>query len=410
MTETTEKEAGRGNVSLENLTERIQSAVNYCFDCNRCTNVCPLSHLAIFSPRQLINDISFLSLKEALRNNNIWRCLTCGQCNVYCPMTKDKEGVNIPELILELRKGAKDFEYEAEKIAQCETHEGMFPLITKMQVESPTPTNKLDFLENSGLKTVKSGEIAYFVGCLPIMEDVLFYLDITYTNSAKAIIGLLNEGGITPVVLNEKCCGHDILWGQADTETFKALAEYNVNLYRDAGVKTVIVGCAEGYRTWKFDYPKITKNFDFEVKHISEYLLEHDILEGLRFSQELDVKVTYHDPCRLGRMGDGLYDAPREIIRKIPGVELIEMENTKQDAKCCGVSAFSGCNEYTRILRKNRLEEAVRTGADYMLVSCPKCLSHFTCYLQEPGLTEKEKKEIKIMDLNSFLGKLLYLT
>jgi Fe-S oxidoreductase len=244
------------------------------------------------------------------------------------------------------------------------------------------------------------------------MEDILFKLDMKYTNIAKSIIGLLNEGGIKPVVLNEKCCGHDILWGKADFESFKELAEYNIELYRDAGVKTIIVGCAEGYRTWKIDYPKIIEDFDFEVLHFSEFLLKHDILDDLRFPQELDVKVTYHDPCRLGRLGDGLYDAPREVIRQIPGVEFIEMENIKEDANCCGVSAFSGCNEYTRILRKNRIEEAISTGADYLLVACPKCLSHFNCYLQEPTVKNdrKKKKQIKIMDIASFLGELLYLT
>ena len=412
MTETKEEVEPNAKDSLTRITDKVKNSISYCFNCNRCTNVCPLSHLDIFSPRQLINDLSFLSLNEALENNNIWRCLTCGQCNYYCPMTKEQEGVNIPELILELRKAAKDFESEEEKIEQCETHDGMLTLTTQMQVKNPMSPKKLDFLENSGLQTKKSGEIGYFVGCLPFMEDILFKLDMKYTNIAKSIIGLLNEGGIKPVVLNEKCCGHDILWGKADFKSFEELAKYNVELYRNAGVKTIIVGCAEGYRTWKIDYPKIIKDFDFEVLHFSEFLLKHNILDDLRFPQELDVKVTYHDPCRLGRLGDGLYDAPREVIRQIPGVEFIEMENIKEDANCCGVSAFSGCNEYTRILRKNRIEEAISTGADYLLVACPKCLSHFNCYLQEPTVKndKKKKKQIKIMDIASFLGELLYLT
>lgn len=413
MTETKDELKSNAKESLTKITERVKSSINYCFNCNRCTNVCPLSHLDIFSPRQLINDLSFLSLEEALKNNNIWRCLTCGQCNEYCPMTKEQQGVNIPDLILELRKVAKEFDYEADKIAQCETHDGMFSLITQMQVKNPTAPKKLDFLTDSGLKTAQSGETAYFIGCLPFMEDILFNLDIKYSNIAKSIIGLLNEGGIKPVVLNEKCCGHDILWGQADFESFKALAEYNVNLYRQVGVKSIIVGCAEGYRTWKIDYPKIIDNFDFEVLHFSEYLLEHHILDNLRFPQELDIKVTYHDPCRLGRLGDGLYDAPRTIIEQIPGVDLVEMEHNREDANCCGVSAFSGCNEYTRVLRRNRVEEAIKTGAEYLIVACPKCLSHFNCYLQEPTVRKSEqnkKKQIKVMDIASFLGELLYLT
>ncbi|TXT67096.1 MAG: hypothetical protein BAJALOKI1v1_180001 [Promethearchaeota archaeon] len=397
--------------SIDEIINKIKKSINYCYNCNRCTNVCPLSHLGIFSPRNLINDLSFLSIQEAMERNNIWLCLSCGQCNTYCPMTNEKEGVNIPQLILDLRIITKEEAIEQEKVAQCETHDGIFSTIARLQADNPLPPNKLDFLNDSNLKISQSGSIAYFVGCLPILEHTLYRLNINYVNSAKTIIGLLNEGGIKPVVLNEKCCGHDILWGKADEITFKKLAEYNVELYRKAGVKTIIFGCAEGYRTWKYDYPKYIEDFEFEIVHFSEFLLENQILDNMRFPQSEEVTVTYHDPCRLGRLGGGLYDAPRKLIELLPEVKLIEMKNIREDALCCGVSAFSGCNEYTRVLRKNRIQEAIDTGAEYMLVSCPKCLSHFECYLQEPSLNhnQKERKnKIKIMDLAAFIGKLLY--
>jgi Fe-S oxidoreductase len=114
----------------------------------------------------------------------------------------------------------------------------------------------------------------------------------------------------------------------------------------------------------------------------------------------------------LGRLGDKLYEAPRNLIESIPGVELIEMENIKDDASCCGVSAFSGCNEYTRFLRRSRIEEAVETGADYLLVPCPKCLTHFNCFLSEPSENMKHKKlkdKIRVVDLASFIGELLFM-
>ncbi|MBD3193703.1 MAG: hypothetical protein GF317_01510 [Candidatus Lokiarchaeota archaeon] len=397
---------------IDQVLEKVKKAANYCYNCNKCVNVCPLSALDVFNPRNLISDLTFLPLEEALNNNNIWLCLSCAQCTTYCPMTNEGEGVNIPELILELRKIAKTLDFETEKIAQCETHDGIFPVIAQIQAENPNPPDKLSFLEGTGLKTTSSGELAYFVGCLPIMEDVIYRFDVDYTNSAKSIIGLLNEVDIKPVVLNEKCCGHDILWGKADTSTFQSLAEYNLSLYKNAGVKTIIFGCAEGYKTWKFDYPKYIDNYEFEIFHITEYLLKENIIENLRFPQELDLKVTYHDACRLGRLGDGLYDAPRELIKRIPGVELIEMENIREDARCCGVSAFSGCNEYTRILRQERINEAYETGADYLLVSCPKCLTHFNCYLNEPSMNSKQKeikKKLVIKDIITFIGELLFL-
>ncbi len=413
MTEskTKEKDVSRDPAVLK-MIDQVKASANYCYNCNRCVTVCPISHLGIFSPRDLINDISYLSIEEALEKSNIWQCLTCGQCSIYCPMTTNNVGVRIPELILELRKVFGKHQSQIDNLMVCETHNGIFPLISQIMAENPLPPDKLSFLSDKGLKFKSEGEIAYFIGCLPLMEDILHDLHVQYTDAAITVIGLLNSADITPVVLNEKCCGHDILWAKGDTETFKKLAEFNVNLYREAGVKTIIVSCAEGYRTWKIDYPKIIEDFDFEVLHFSEFLLKEKIMDTLRFPQEDKVKVTYHDACRIGRLGGKLYDAPRKILTKIPGVELIEMENIKDDAQCCGVSAFSCCNEYTRVIRQNRIQEAVNTGAEYLIVPCPKCLSHFNCFLSEPSLDETHqqlKEKIKIIDLATFLGKRLFL-
>ncbi len=395
-------------VDKEKILKKIATAVNYCYNCNRCVIACPLSQLDTFYPRDLINDLNFLSLEDALEKNNIWQCLTCGYCMVYCPMTKDGEGVNIPELILELREISKNQVKQVERILQCETHDGMFPLISQIMANNPQPPDKLEFIEENNLQVKQFGELAYFVGCLPLMKDVLYRSEIDYIGTSKTIISLLNENGVEPVVLNEKCCGHDILWGKGDIENFKKLAEYNVKLYKDAGVKTIIVSCAEGYRTWKYDYPRYVDGCDFEILYFAEYFLKENILENVRFPQDQTIKVTYHDACRLGRLGGKVYDAPRELIKQLPNVELIEMKNNRDEANCCGVTAFTGCNECTRVLRQDRIHQAIETGASYLLVPCPKCLTHFNCFLTEPG--NPKKKKIEVMDLANFIGKLLLIS
>jgi heterodisulfide reductase subunit D len=395
-----------------NIIEIVSSMANYCYNCNRCVNVCPLSHLGIFFPRNFVSDLIFSLLDNVLKKNNIWNCLTCGQCTIYCPMTKENTGVRIPDLILELRKASFHDLTEQTKMTQCETHDGMFELIPKLQASKYIHPNKLSFLKETQIKTSESGEIAYFIGCLPLMEDMLYKFGIVYTDVAKTILSLLNGADIIPVVLNDKCCGHDALWARGDFETFKKLAKYNVQLYRDAGVKKIIVGCAEGYRTWKYDYPKVIKDFDFEVLHFSEYFFQEKILESVRFPRIKNIKVTYHDSCRLGRLGGKLYDPPRQMIRKIPGVELIEMENIKDDANCCGVVGFLNCNEYSHLLRQNRIKEAIETGAEYLIVPCPKCLTHFNCYFNEPYINKNAKESkngIEVIDLARFIGKFLFL-
>ena len=401
-----------GEKDIAEMIKKVRFSANYCYNCNRCVSVCPLAHLGIFSPRNLVNDLAYLPIDEVLERNNIWECLTCGQCTIYCPMTKDNVGVRIPELVLELRKMYRNDETQVEKLAACETHDGIFPLIANIMSNDSISPNKLEFLEGSGLKTTNKGEIAYFIGCLPLMGDIIYNFEVNYIDTVKTIVSLMNDAEITPVVLNEKCCGHDILWAKGDIEIFKKLAEYNVQLYKDAGIKTIVVSCAEGYRTWKFDYPQYIDDFDFEVLHFSEFFIREKILDHVRFPQVSKVKVTYHDACRIGRLGGKLYDAPRELLKQIPEVELIEMENIKDDANCCGVSAFSCCNEYTRVLRQNRINEAVNTEAEYLVVPCPKCLTHFNCYLHEPSLDESHrqlKEKITVIDLAAFIGKRLFL-
>ncbi|MFX1388504.1 MAG: heterodisulfide reductase-related iron-sulfur binding cluster [Promethearchaeota archaeon] len=229
-----------------------------------------------------------------------------------------------------------------------------------------------------------------------------------YYQIPKSVIGLLNQNDITPVVLSEeKCCGHDSLW-RGDIDTFKKLAEYNVKLFKDAGVKTLIFSCAEGYNTWKNEYSKLFNSddeFNFEIYHISEYILKENLLEEITFPSFDKIKVTYHDPCRLGRLSN-VFDAPREVLNLIPSVELIEMEDTRQDAECCGVNAYISCNQDSKKLQEKKVKQAIATGAEYLVTACPKCVAHLNCYLNE---NRELKNEIKIIDLTSFLGKILYL-
>ncbi|MHA2326216.1 MAG: FAD-dependent oxidoreductase [Promethearchaeota archaeon] len=213
-----------------------------------------------------------------------------------------------------------------------------------------------------------------------------------YPEIPRSVIGILNQNDIIPVVLpEEKCCGHDALW-RGDTETFKTLAEYNVKLFKDAGVKTLIFNCAEGYYTWKFEYPALfkgTEAFDFDIYHITEYILNEKLLEDISFPS-------------LGHV----FDAPRDVLKQIPAVNLIEMEDTMLDAECCGVSAYISCNEDSKKLQEKKILQAIDTGADYLITACPKCLAHLNCYVNEH---RDLRDKIQIIDIVSFLGKLLFL-
>ena len=260
------------------------------------------------------------------------------------------------------------------------------------------PEDYNEALDSSGIMIANYGNQA----------NMSSYNSTDYLTIPKSVIGILNQNDIVPVVLpEEKCCGHDIIW-QGDMKSFKKLAMYNIKLFKDAGVKTIVFSCPEGYYTWKNEYKKLFKkseDFDFEIYHISEYILKENLLEDISFPNLGDVKVTYHDPCRLGRMSN-VYDAPREVLNKIPGIILLEMENNRVDADCCGVSAYISCNQNSKLLQESRIKQAIETGADYLITTCPKCLTHFNCYLNE---NKELKNKIKVIDLLTFIGKMLFM-
>ena len=171
MTETTDKRESKkaDKILSSDIIKNVIANANYCYNCNRCVNVCPVSYLDLFYPRNLITDLTFLTPEEALQNNNIWDCLTCGLCTEYCPMTKDKTGVNFTEIIKELRTLTSEYEPLQETLRSC-NHDRVYSSLPKLMADDKIRiANKLGFLEGSGLKTKNQGEIAYFMGCTPFL-------------------------------------------------------------------------------------------------------------------------------------------------------------------------------------------------------------------------------------------------
>ncbi|HEU65988.1 MAG TPA: (Fe-S)-binding protein, partial [Chloroflexi bacterium] len=143
-------------------------------------------------------------------------------------------------------------------------------------------------------------------------------------------------------------------------------------------------------------------DLDCEVQHISELLAEKIGQNGLKF-KKINKKVTYQDPCRLGRHL-GVYDAPRKVIESIPGIELVEMKHSGRDSICCGTSAFTNCDSYSNMIRAERLSEAVETGAELLITTCPKCQTHFRCAMVDKGEEQRPTPKIEVMDLANLVA------
>ncbi|NVM27674.1 MAG: (Fe-S)-binding protein [Candidatus Helarchaeota archaeon] len=369
-----------------------------CFECGKCTSSCPVIDLFPLNPHNITKLAALGATKYVMKEEILNVCLTCNACNVSCPQDVDFiEFIKFGRILLH-KLG----------IELQETHDGILKIITDIQANRDKPPQLPADLIPEGYQVSEKGEVAYFVGCLPILDTVFQDIEANSSEIARDTIKILNKILKKPPVIlkNAKCCGHDALW-KGDIETFKKLAEHNVNEINRLGIKTVITSCAEGYRTLKKDYPKYVENVNFEVKHISELVAEKIKNNELKFSESLDKKVTYHDPCRLGRHMN-VYDPPREIISNMKenGIIFTEMDRSFENSLCCGVSCFINCNDFSKALQLDRLTEA-KGVADLLVTTCPKCQIHYKCMQHEKKETPSSEINLEVTDLVNLIVKMM---
>ncbi len=364
------------------ITELVETtSTYYCLDCGVCTGSCPVSRVfPDFSPRQII-ERSLYELEEP-SDETIWNCLTCAQCSVRCPAN-----INFPEFIRLIRDEAHHMGLDG-----VPAHNGMLQTITSLQTRN-IKQNRTFWIENG--KTKDAGDIFYFVGCRPYYDVIFRDIDAGSIKGAQNILKMLNACGVEPVISNEeRCCGHDALWN-GNEEKFKQLAQLNLDIIRSSGAKQVIFSCPEGYHTFKNFYPRYFGELDFEPVHIIDFLASK-VEEGVIQFEETEYAVTYHDPCRLGRLA-GIYDAPRKLIENIPGIELREMPRSRENGICCGTTGWMNCSSCSKEIQMQRLHEASSTGAEILVTACPKCQIHFRCTKSAFNL------EIEVTDLYDLL-------
>ncbi len=336
--------------------------LNQCYECFKCDLTCPVNK---------VYDLPDLNLVYNVYKKNppdyLWECLTCARCTEACP----------------LDIGYYEFIRNSRQDKRCEiiAHRGILTDLAEIESLMDKP-NKI---VNNGSK------YGYYPGCV----DNLYLMEIDgveYDEISKSSLKLLKNSGIDASRLNLKCCGHDVLW-QGNVDVFERLKKYNTEKIRESGIETLIVSCAECYRTFKKDY-----DLNVKVVHISDFLRDKNLYFKLN-NQNEGKNVAYHDPCRLGRHM-GMYDEPRDLIRRVKGVNLVELENSRENALCCGISAMMGCDDRTKALRAYRMNQAKYKRIDYLLTTCPKCVTHFQCLKNE-----ENDYNFKIMDLTTFMAQ-----
>lgn len=338
-----------GKTEKEQFFEIDRRSVYKCVQCGTCRSVCPVFDVVGWESANTRGRM--LIIKSLLEGrspsedvlSSLASCTTCGICAAKCPA-----GVNPPEVVEAARAQLVKCGITTEAQKKLKS-----AILTSGNSFGETKDRKHWLPDTERLKLSEKSEFVYFVGCFDSYR---------YPEFAKKTFEVLQHFGVT-LLPDEQCCASPLLRTGFREEAEKVM-ERNLEQIRKTGAHTIITSCAGCYTTLKNNYPG-----ELNVVSLPEFLAEH--LEELKL-KKLNLTVTYHDPCHLGRHNK-IYDAPRKVIQAI--CTLKEMKNIKENSRCCGGGGGVriGYPDISLELAKNRLED-VPEGVDFIVTSCPLCV------------------------------------
>lgn len=414
--ETHSGETGTPIINIDNLSPRQLMELDACTRCGECSLWCPAyeqDKKEGINPRgrakafkKIIKAQHGLWAKLFGRTKvtkehidqfvaELYECSTCRQCYEVCPVKIDT--VELWESIRRamVNAGCGPLEQQKHLIQSVKSYDNPWaqPRSSRARWAKGAKRQKKIAEEPKDI-TRQKAEFLFFVGCTGSY-------DVNVEPVAINTVNILNAAGVDFGILGvkEKCCG-SVLLRMGDKE-YERIAQENINQFNELGFKTMITSCSGCYKTFKHDYPKIGK-LNFEVKHTLEFIIELIESGKLKLKNEVKMRVTYHDPCHLGRHS-GIYDAPRKLLRMIPGIELIEMERSGAHARCCGAGGGlkSGYPDIQNKISQQRIKEAEATGATELVSACPFCYQGLQVGIQalDSKLTMRDITELVWMAL-----------
>lgn len=345
----------------------------------------------------------------------VYNCQMCGACGVSCNYAMDME---VMEPITEFR---------IKCVEDGKTHPALDKLIAGLRTNGsmvPATGKRGDWASGLNLKDASKEkvDVLYHVGCLTSYDKNLQKL-------ARATAKILQKAGVDFGIASdaEICCGGRA-YQMGYKEDFLAQAKKNMAFIRQAGIKTVVTADADSYQAFKVLYDKFNLMGDLKVLHMSEYIDQLLKNGKLKLRKKVDLAVTYHDPCNLGRLGEpwvhwqgkkipgdrfvfdppkvyrrgthGVYEPPRDVLKSIPGVKLTEMTRIKEYAWCCGAGGgVSESNpEFAQWTARERIEEAESTGAEAIVTACPLCEKTFNEAIAATGSRLKAYDIVELVE------------
>lgn len=365
-----------------------------CGRCGYCRSACPVYQVAGWesaSPRGKIAAVKeiFAKRDKAQFSDEFVRraaqCTLCGACSDDCSTAIDTR-----RMWLELRKRIVEIGKEPEAYRAMRDN-----LLANKNISTFPNEERLDWaqdLDDPDAPAPRAGaEVGYFVGCVssffPQAAQVPLAIAEIFTRSGVDFTTLGGE---------EWCCGFPLI-STGFVEDSRPFISHHVAKIRELDIHTLVTGCASCYHTWKYDSKNALQGYDLEILHTAQYFARL-IREGRIPMKKLDEAVTYHDPCDLGR-NSGVYDAPREIVRMIPGVVPVELQHHHERALCCGGGGnLQGVDpDLAARIARLRAEEIRASGATVVVSACQQCEQMLAAAVRKAGLP------VRVLDVSQLI-------
>jgi len=376
-----------------------------CTSCARCQDVCPAYASGKgLNPMQVIHDVRNYANEHAplllsggqpeetmmqrITDEAVWACTTCNACVDVCPLYIE----HVPKLT-DLRRNAvmETMEYPDQLNVAFDN------LDSTSNPYGFGSHERADWAADLDVKVGEPAEYIYFVGCAASFDE-------RNQKVARSTISLLKEAGLDVGILGmQEGCSGDPARRAGNEFLFQMLAETNMMTFQELGVKRIVASCPHCFHTLGKEYGDYGGD-ELEVFHHSEILAKLQEEGKLPQVENNDRSVTFHDPCYLGRH-NGIYDEPREILRRIPGVELVEMPDSRENSLCCGGGGGRIWMDTPKGERFSdlRVDQAVGVGAGVLATSCPYCITNF----EDSRLALDDSDALRIKDITEILQEVI---
>lgn len=355
-----------------------------CYQCGTCSGSCPTGAAMEYNPRRILHMLRLGLGERVLHSQSIWLCTSCYSCTARCPRE-----IEIGDTMLNLRSIAvrRGLELPPNLVALRET------VTSQYNISGDDNATRLIWSDNLEEQTLafrnkRQAEVVFYVGCVASFYPMVYGIP-------QAMVQVMDRAGVDFATLGgeEWCCGYPLF--SAGMEGLVAdLMAHNTTRLREMGARTLVTTCPSCHYTWSHLYPELGAGpLDVEILHASQFLARLLAESQLKLGG-LEQVVTYHDPCDLGRKS-GIFDAPRQVIAGVPGVEFREMDASREQALCCGGGGDVQIVDetVTASVADRRLGQVQRTGARVVLSACQQCKRTLM------AAARRNRVRVRVMDL-----------